>query len=49
MALEIFLEALEADVAWCADDQDAEEGLYVSAESLFLSEKQQNGFDKRPQ
>ena len=49
LTLQILLQALEADVAWCADDQDPQEGLYVTAEAFFLAKKKKNGFDERPQ
>lgn len=49
LALEVLLDALEADVAWCAYNQDAQEALHVIAEPLFLAKSEQDGLDECPQ
>ena len=41
LTLEILLEALEADVAGSAQNEDAQEGLDVGAKTRFLTKEQQ--------
>ena len=48
LALEILLEALEADVPWGPYDEDAQEGLYVMGETRFLAQQEKHGFDIGP-
>ena len=49
LALQVLLEALEADVAGSAQNEDAQEGLDVGAKTRFLTKEQQRGFYESPQ
>ena len=49
LTLQVLLQALEADVARSADDQDAQDRLYVTAESFFLAKSEKDGFYESPE
>ena len=49
LALQILLDAFEANIRGCAEYKDTQKGLDVIAETLLLSEDEQDGGDEEPE